>query len=371
MGVFGPGWSLIHQKKSTGLLTPILAFLSVCYEAGLRIRLSAYRRGIFKRESLPGFTVSIGNLTTGGTGKTPAVIMLARWAQKEGFRVAVLSRGYGGRYKDDVLEVSDGNSTKTDANKAGDEPFLLARRLSGIPVVISKKRFKAGLYAHEKYGCDFFILDDGFQHLKLKRDLDLALIDAASPFGNGHLLPWGPLRESVDKLGRADAFVITRSSRQGAGERLSNILTKKFPSTPVYYEDHLVEKVVFPFNKEILDPEFLGGRRIVAFAGIARPEVFKNTLIGLGSDVVHFMGFRDHHRFGRDEIEALVDVKEKLEAEYILTTEKDWVRMSAFSSLCPEMGYLRIRFTLLSGQDNFFQMIKNGIDQKNISDTDI
>jgi len=200
IGVFGPDWSQIHQKETSGLLSVVLAFFSVLYGAGVKLRLRAYSGGLFKRKSLPGVVVSIGNLTVGGTGKTPAVIMLAKWALNEGFRVALLSRGYGGRYRKKVLEVSDGNSIKADPRDAGDEPYLLAKKLSGIPVVVSGKRYAAGIFAHEKFGCNFFILDDGFQHMELRRDLDLALIDAEKPFGNGHLLPRGPLREPVDQL---------------------------------------------------------------------------------------------------------------------------------------------------------------------------
>ena len=239
------------------------------------------------------FVISVGNITAGGTGKTPAVSMLAKWAFGEGHRVAILSKGYGGRYKHKVLEVSDGRHIYADAQVAGDEPLLLARGVSRSPVVISKKRYLAGMYAHKKFGSDFFILDDGFQHLELKRNLNLALIDASEPFGNAHLLPWGPLREPLSQLERADAFILTRFSRaqgaerrgqsakgnaqsaEGRGQRTERnairhtsgamrspqetlaFLKERFPSTPVFCADHIPDKVIFPFSGEAHTPGFL------------------------------------------------------------------------------------------------------------------
>ena len=365
MGIFGPASQrscLAEEGRPfLGLWSPVLAPFSILYSMGIRVRLSAYRHGPLKRKSLPGFVVSIGNLTVGGTGKTPAVIMLARWASDEGYRVAVLSRGYGGRYKEAILEVSDGSVIKADPLESGDEPYLLAKRLTGVPVVISRKRFTAGLFAHKKFGCNFFILDDGFQHLELKRDLDLALMDASNPFGNGHLLPWGPLREPVDQLGRADAFIITRFNENHSGDKIVGFLKEKFPSSPIFYGDHLPEKVVFPYSNEVQVPGFLKGKRILAFAGIARPEAFRETLIRLGADIVYFRGFKDHYKFKRDEIQALIQIKEKRGADYLVTTEKDWIRIASLISMYPDIAYLCIQFTLLSEKEDFFRMIKGEI----------
>jgi tetraacyldisaccharide 4'-kinase len=361
VGFFGPDWSRIHQKESSGILAFVLEVFSFLYGAGVRLRLRAYRRGIFKRKSLPGFVVSIGNLTVGGTGKTPAAIMLARWAFKEGFRVALLSRGYGGRYKKGILEVSDGNSIKADPRDAGDEPYLLAKKLSGIPVVISEKRYDAGIFAHEKFGCNFFILDDGFQHLELRRELDLVLIDAERPFGNGHLLPRGPLREPVDQLARADACIITRCGMQGSGDNVLKFLENETPAIPFFYANHLPKMIDFPFLDEIHEPGILDGKKVVAFAGIARPEVFKDTLAEMGAEIVYFKGFKDHYLFKRDEIQKLIHIKEKLDARYLITTEKDWVRIASVAPAYHDMAYLCIEFKLLLDRDNFFKMVKDGI----------
>ena len=366
MGVLWPDWDRVHQDKSFGFWSPFLAFCSILYGTGVKLRLSGYKHRRFKKKSLPGFVVSIGNLTAGGTGKTPAVIMLARWALKEGYRVAVLSRGYRGRYREKFLEVSDGETIKADPQESGDEAYLLARKLPGIPIVISRKRYIAGSFAHGKFGTNFFVLDDGFQHLELKRDLDLVLIDAASSFGNGHLLPWGPLREPIDQLVRADIAILTRFSNQNSGQRTTDLLNEKFPAIPIFCADHEPEKVVFPQLNESHEPDFLKGKRVLAFAGLARPEVFRETLIRLGADIVYFKSFRDHYRFKPNEIRALIQMREELGAQYLLTSEKDWVRMAAFAPMCPEMGYLSIKFKMVSDQDGFFKMIKGAIKSKKI-----
>lgn len=356
---FGPDWSQVHWKRGVGPWTCLLAVFSVLYGLGLKLRFLAYRHGFFKRKSLPGFVVSVGNLTAGGTGKTPATVMLAKWALNQGYRVAVLSRGYGGRYKSKVFEVSDGENIIGDPTETGDEPYLLAKNLPGVPVVLSKKRYLGGLFAHKKFGTDFFVLDDGFQHLELERDLDLVLMDAADPFGNGHSLPWGPLREPLDNLARADAVILTRFDNGSPGEAGLNFLRSRFSGMPLFRADHLPKKVVLPCLNEIHGPEFLKGKRVLAFGGIARPDAFRRTLTKLGAHVVCFKGFGDHYRYTRDEIQVLIRKKEECGADYILTTEKDWMRVFSFMSNYPEIGYLCIEFDLLSRQDEFFGIIKN------------
>jgi tetraacyldisaccharide 4'-kinase len=312
-----------------------------------------------RRERLPGFVLSVGNITSGGTGKTPAVVMLAEWAKESGYRVAVLSRGFGGRHKGNVLAVSDGRQIKTGPHEAGDEPCLLAKKLPGVPVVISHKRYLAGSFAREKFGCDFFILDDGFQHLELERDLDLALIDADSPFGNGHLLPWGPLRETVDQLARADAFIFTRATKLTAGSETIKFLKARFPKMPVAFGNHLPDRVVFPTLNKIHDPGFLKGKRVVAFAGIARPEKFRETVSSLGADVAYFRRFNDHYRFNREDLRVLSEMKEGCNAHILLTTEKDWIRLALFAHDCSDIAYLSIRFAFVSKGEQIFELIMN------------
>jgi len=361
MGGQGPDWSRIHQTESPGIWSFLLAVFSVPYGMASRFRLWFYSRGLLKRKSLPGFVISVGNLTAGGTGKTPAVAMLARWALGKGYRVAILSRGYRGKYNDKVLEVSDGSNIKAGPMETGDEPYLLANKLSRIPLIISKRRYLAGLFAHEKFGCDFFILDDGFQHLELKRDLDIVLIDAENPFGNGHLLPQGPLREPVSQLARADAFILTRVGPHG--HKVPDLLTGKFSSTPVFCANHMPSEIVFPCSNEVHEPGFIKGKPVLGFAGIARPEMFRESLVGLGADVVYFKGFKDHYQFKSDDMQALIQTKKRVGAQYILTTEKDWMRIASLDMVFPEAAYLGVEFVLLSDHDRFFKIITDRVSE--------
>lgn len=355
--ILHPDWARIHGGESSTPLCLLLAPMSLIYGfgAGLRTKFALRK----KRERLPGFVVSIGNLTTGGTGKTPAVQWLAEWARKEGFRAAVLSRGYGGRRGKGVLVVSDGKTVFAGPDAAGDEPYLLAKYLRGIPVLTAKKRYRAGLLAYRKYGCDFFILDDGFQHLSLQRDLDLVLIDAVKPFGNGRLLPWGPLREPISHLARADAFIITRSREGEIDKRVPDLFPTRFPHKPLFRSAHQPKIVVFPHSGQIFYPEFIKDKRVVAFAGIARPGVFEETLRELGSDVLLFKRFRDHHNFSKQDLSGLIGQKEALGADFLITTEKDWVRAEKFLSLIPDAAYLTISFSLSPSPDVFFRMVKD------------
>jgi tetraacyldisaccharide 4'-kinase len=271
----------------------------------------------------------------------------------------VLSRGYGGRHGQKVLVVSDGTGVCAGPGEAGDEAFLLARRLDGVPVVVSPNRYEAGCLAHQRFGSTFFVLDDGYQHLPLRRDLDLVLMDTVRPFGNGRLLPLGPLREPVDHLVRGDAFVITRSEDEHTSVRLTDALGEIAPGRPVFRALHAAEEVVFPRTGERFAVEDLAGHRVVAFAGIARPEAFLETLEGLGVPVASFRGFRDHHRFTATDLEGLITERKALRARFLLTTEKDWVRMESLGSRVPELGYLTVRFEMTSGRDTFFEMVRN------------
>jgi len=281
-------WENEPKREGFPPFNRVLQLASSLYGLGVKLRFFSCR--YMKKRSLPGFVVSVGNLTVGGTGKTPATRMLAEWASKEGFRVAVLSRGYGGRY-DKTLEVSDSNGLLAGPEEAGDEPYLLANNLPGVPVILSKKRYTAGLLAHKKYDTDIYILDDGFQHISLERDFDLVLLDASNPFGNEQLLPGGPLREPVDHLARADAFMLTRSNEESSAKESIALLKDRFPDKPVFQSDHIPDSVVIPNKNEVHAPGFLEGKRVIAFAGIAAPDRFRETIINLGAEPVFFKAF--------------------------------------------------------------------------------
>lgn len=349
----------MNLRDPASMATPFLAPLSCIYGWAVRLRLRAGRNRTGR--SLPGVVISIGNLTVGGTGKTPMACMLAEWAAGEGHPTAVLSRGYGGRNRSGVLIVSDGENLFAGPDQAGDEPYLMARKLKGVPVVISKDRYLAGMEAHKRFQSRLFILDDGFQHTGLSRDLDVVLVDGQKPFGNGHLLPWGPLREPVEHIDRADCIVLTRSGRRPGPFRPPDVLGKIIGDKPVFFEDHAPEKVVFPFRELRADPESLKGKKVLAFAGIARPEAFKRTLLDLGAVLAGFRGFGDHHRFSAKEIHDLMAWKERTGADCLITTEKDWVRLEKEVPEYRDLAYLEIRSELLSGQEDFFRLINERI----------
>jgi tetraacyldisaccharide 4'-kinase len=343
-------WSRIHEQNRFTPATLPLAALSFLYGLGVKLRM----RVTPTKKELPGFVLSLGNLTVGGTGKTPAAAMIAKWALEQGYKPAILSRGYGGRSRQKVLEVSDGRATLATPIEAGDEPYLLAKKLKGVPVIISKWRYDAGLFTHEKHGTDFFILDDGFQHVGLERDLDIVLLDATRPFGNMHLLPWGPLREPVDQLRRADAFIITRSG-EGSGLILMDFFKRRFPGKPVFQSQHMPEKIVFPRSWKSYGPAFLLGKRVVAFSGIAKPEQFRDTLTKLGAEILFFNVFPDHHPFSRAEIEKMI-LSAKA-ADCLMTTEKDWVRIEDLGIHEDKLCYLTVKFEVLPKGESFFNLV--------------
>jgi len=340
--------------------------LSLLYGMGVGIRLHAYGLGIFRSHRLPAFVISIGNLTAGGTGKTPAVEMIANWALKQGYRPAVLSRGYGGQFKGEVLVVSDGKEVKSDPIASGDEPYFLAKRLPHIPVMVSNKRYRGGILACEELGSDFLILDDGFQHMELQRDLDIVLLDGANPFGNNYLLPRGPLREPVGSLKRADALVFTRCGAGEKDEGTRRLLSRGFPWAPMFQSNHVPTHVVFPGTGDdtIVPVSDLKGKPVIAFAGIAHPEYFRATLETLGVEILAFEPFMDHHIYTSQEIGNLVARKEHFRAHYILMTGKDWVKVERAGNISQEMGYVDIQFQLLDGEDTFFRMVQDAYEKK-------
>ncbi len=349
-------WVRIHHSRSVSFLTPPLALCSLFYGLGLRVVEARQRKR--DRKTLPGFVASIGNLTVGGAGKTPAVAALAEWAVGEGYRVAVLSRGYGSRQGRGVRMISDESRVMTGLADSGDEPLMLAGQLTGVPVFVCRDRYRAGRAARMETGADFFILDDGFQHRSLARDLDILLLDACEPLGNGHLLPWGPLREPVTSIHRAHAVVMTRVPPEEKAREPGETIMSRFPGIPCFRSTHVPSGVCFSGGGGIRPPSVLKGRRVSAFCGIAKPDAFRETLTGLGAEVTGFERFRDHHPFTRDEVDRLVRRHRAEGADFLLTTEKDWMRAGPFLEGVGEAGFVRVEFRFLDQADAFFHMVR-------------
>jgi tetraacyldisaccharide 4'-kinase len=343
-------WSQIHEAKGFNIYTFPLAFLSFLYGMGVMARnLALKNRG----KRLPGFVLSIGNITAGGTGKTPAVIMVAEWAMSSGYRVAVLSRGYGGKIKKGAQVVSDGKDILAGPEISGDEPWLIAGSLKGVPVVVSPSRYLAGMEAKRKFDTEFFILDDGFQHIRIGRDLDVVLADAKSPFGNMHMLPWGPLREPLSGLRRADIIVFTRS--KGISHCCNN---PYIANKPVFAGNHLPDKIIYPSIGEKHDLSTVRGKSVMAFSGIARPESFRKGLEDLGVNILSFRAFGDHYPFTREELIKLDGERKAIKADMLITTEKDWARISNIVSDVKNISLLSIKFVIEPDGDSFFSIIK-------------
>jgi tetraacyldisaccharide 4'-kinase len=343
-------WRAFLEGKAGPLarwtLGPLLTTLSYPYGWAHQLRLQAYHRRWLTVKRLPCRVISIGNLTLGGTGKTPMVEAVANLLRQEGLRVGVLSRGYGGSSRAALTVVSDGAKCLLSPDVAGDEPVLLAERLPGVPVVVGRNRYAAGMLAVERFGVEVIVLDDGFQHVQLARDLDILLLDASRPFGNGRLFPRGDLRECPAALARAHATVFTRWSPDSTHPNAPPQLPPLTP--PIFYSQHQPLDLHVLNDGQTLPLTTLKGRRILAFCGIGRPDHFRQTLQGLEAEVAACITFPDHHPFARAEIESLVRKAKDQGAETLVTTEKDGVRLRKYRPLPGHIWELRIRATIVA-----------------------
>jgi tetraacyldisaccharide 4'-kinase len=345
----------------SGALRPffiLLFVLALPYRAWVGVRNFLYDSGILISKKLPCPVVSIGNITVGGTGKTPTAMMLARMLKEENYKPAILSRGYGRKHGNDVQIVSDGRSLLKKHHEAGDEPFLMAGMLPEIPVIVGSRRYDTGRMAIEELGANILILDDGFQHRLLHRDLDILLMNTARPLGNGCLLPAGSLREPVTALKRADIILLTGSSpeenRRGEPPAPLEPFLRGFPN--LFYSYHKPLAIVSG-KEELLPLDWLKGKNIYAFAGIGTPQSFRRTIESLGACLTGFFTFPDHHVFTAEDIVAIRKEAEELQAAIILTTEKDGVRLRDFPDFLKEVFLLRIEMTIIDRGDDFRRLI--------------
>ena len=307
----------------------ILPPLSVLYGAVTRVRLSLYRRGTLPSFKLDRPVISVGNITTGGTGKTPLVEWVARTVAASGKKVCILTRGYGRDNPDRRVVVSDGKTVFASPSEAGDEPFLLATNLLGIAAVIADAdRVAAGRHAIARFDTDCFILDDGFQHLRLERNLNIVTIDATNPWGGGHLLPYGRLREPLSSLSRADCVVITRADQSTDVPVLDEKVRLLTGNAPLFHLRMRVMRVKKLNNApEMIEPP------LAAFCAIGNPRSFFNQL---EHEVVFQKAFPDHHRYTRRDIDSLIDDAKRAGARSLVTTAKDAVKLQSipFSFPC-------------------------------------
>ncbi len=362
-----------RRGKRAAILRAILFALSKVFTGAVKARQFLYNARILRDSTLGVQVIAIGNLTVGGTGKTPVVEKFARELQDQGRTVAILSRGYRSKpppltkrlidrllFRSDSTPprvVSDGKNLLLDSETAGDEPYMLASNLKDVIVLVDKDRVKSGRYAIQKFGCDTLLLDDGFQYWKLRgRRHDVVLVDRQQPFGNEHMLPRGTLREPPSHLARATTIFITKSDgnteelRQRISELNSTAGIIECIHAPLYFED--------VFSGERKGLELLQGQKIASLSGIAQPESFEQSLIKLGGDLVYSKRFADHHRFTQQEIINTINRAKKRQAQAIITTQKDAVRFPKIDRRDLAIYFMRVEIKILNGANDFQDCVR-------------
>ena len=348
-----------------GLLA-FLKVLSFLFALVVSVRYLLYKAGVLRRYPLGIQVISIGNVTAGGTGKTPVTELFARTLAAKGRKVAILSRGYRRKEAswwqrmftqviDPPLVVSDGKRVRLDSAVGGDEPYMLASNLPGVAVVVDRDRVKAGRYAIKRLGCDTIILDDGFQYQRLKHSVEVVLVDATNPFGNGNMLPRGILREPVRHLKRADLIFLTKC-RGDVSETVAEIrkYNKKAEIVKCSHSPKVLKDV---WSREEFPLSWLEGKTVCTLSGIASPKGFENSLRNLGAKVVWCERYADHHRYDPSEILYALNRTADMGSDALVTTEKDAVRFPRFETVPVKCLYLRIAIDILDGVESFKKMV--------------
>lgn len=352
--------NVIDGKENDSGLTEVLSAASKIYGLAMNWRAGLYKKGILQKRRLPCKVIAFGNLTLGGTGKTPMTIFAAKLLQQMGLKTAVVSRGYKGKTESSgtIGIVSDGKQLFMKPDQAGDEPFLIATKLEGVPVLVGKNRYLAGMHAWKKFYPEIIILDDAFQHLALHRNLNILLLDAAKPFGNHSIFPRGSLREPVKQAQRADAVILTRCPGQNCIPPLfSDKIRKMLQEKPLFKTFN--RPIGFTtLNKngqwEVHPLEKFTSKKCVAFCGIVQNQDFKKLFFELGCRITAFLSFADHHKYNRFDIEKILKTAKNSDADILVTTEKDLVKLS-------DVCFNPYKIYAL-GIDIFFQNNRNAFD---------
>jgi len=345
----------LYQKEKSFfakiLLFPFCLF-SFPYGGLVRARSFLYAVGLKKPKRLPCPVISVGNITVGGTGKTPLVIALARGLMKRGISVAILSRGYRGKKASGPL-VSDGQKPLLSPEESGDEPFLMAKSLQGIPILVGKDRFINGQMALQQFHIRGLLLDDGYQYLQLHRDLDILLIDSQIGFGDDHLLPRGILREPLVHLRRAHLFLLTKVDDPKACQPLEAKLHRIHPSSPVFHSHYEPSGLIGP-NEEWEEIHSLRGKKVLALSGIANPNYFSSLLKKYGAEIRRPLIFPDHYLYKPEDL-ALLE-KQGEGVDLFVTTEKDMVKLKVLNIRHLPIRALRIELKIWE-EEEFYKKV--------------
>jgi len=362
-----------RRGKRATITRGVLLGMSKVFLVAVKARRFLYSVRILRDSTLGVQVIAVGNLTVGGTGKTPVVEKFARELKDQGRTVAILSRGYRSKppplsrrlfdkifLREDTTPprvVSDGRSLLLDSETAGDEPYMLASNLRDVIVLVDKDRVKSGRYAIEKFNVDTLLLDDGFQYWKLAgKRTDVVLVDCQQPFGNEHLLPRGTLREPPSHLGRASVILITKS--EGDTAKLRESIARLNPEasliecihSPLYFED------VFTGERHGLD--VVRGRKVASLSGIAQPESFERSLGSVGAELVYSKRFADHHRFSQQEVINVINRSKKRQAHAIITTQKDAVRFPKLDRRDLPIFFMRVEIRIVRGATGFQDCVR-------------
>jgi 3-deoxy-D-manno-octulosonic-acid transferase len=342
-----------RTPKIIGLLFPFTGL----YRLACSIRLFLYRRGICQQKRLEAKVISVGNITVGGTGKTPLVIYLTKKLKERNKKVAILSRGYKRKNKK-MVELTQKTRDEFTWEDVGDEPYLISQRLSDVPISVSKHRILSGQYTIEKYGTEILILDDGFQHLRLFRNLDIVVIDAVNPFGNGKLLPAGTLREPLSSLKRADVFILTKTDQASKVNELIDTLKKYNPHAPIVESIYQIRSVDNFFDGSSVNLKDVEDKKALVFSGIGNPLSFENSLRSLKILILKHQRFRDHFPYRQKDILYLKGEARSLGADFIVTTEKDSVRIPLIKEQEIPIYVLKIDLKITRGEEILIKKIE-------------
>jgi tetraacyldisaccharide 4'-kinase len=339
------------ERPDTPVVTAGLSALSIGYRLALTVRSYAYRVRLLRTGRLPCPVVSVGNITLGGSGKTPMVELVARCLGDLGAVPAVVSRGYGRDTRGPQV-VADRDGVLLGARAAGDEPLLLAERLPGVPVVVGESRLQAGRIAVQRCGATTVVLDDGLQHNTLAKDLEIVVLNGRAPWGNQRLFPRGTLREPLSALRRAHLCVITNPGGAADVERATAAIRRHNATAPVIVGGYDILEAREIQSDRRLSPTELAGRRLLAFAGLGSPRGFAETLGAAEVRVAGLAEYPDHYWFTQADLDELAGQARAIGAEGLITTQKDWIRLRGLAAPAMPCWVLSIRLRLESGHDS-------------------
>jgi len=349
-------WEKSPVKKNIFILDLLLELSSFIFLFFYCLRVLIYKYGIKRKKRLKAKVISVGNLTLGGSGKTPMVVYLASEFKKKGKKVVILTRGYKRKAREQ--KELQGKTENLSWDLFGDEPFLLASNLPDVPVIINKSRFEAGSFAQKKYEPDLLILDDGFQHWGLERDLDLVMIDSTFPISKEKLFPKGRLREPLSALKRADLVVLNQKGESTGMKDTVDFVIKYNPSCFLGQSSYEVSEVENIADGKSIDFSALRGEKTIAFSGIADNLSFERTLLHLGMGVLEHIKFSDHHIYSEKDMMNIQDEGKRKGASFLCTTEKDSIRLPKTVDFQLPVYVAKIKLRIKDKEKDFWDFIE-------------